>query len=160
MGSASCSPGYLSTQHSVISSDGKMKFGKTKNKKETLENDDKFNDVENNNYCRKDSRANLIVTGLEACRPDTFLNPSLTSLTLVDPVFDFQFRIILVGESTVGKTSLLRSLTKSSFWAGEEATVGVDFVARNTRLGATRSSCTCGTLLGRRGSDSSLVLTT
>ena len=98
-----------------------MKFGKVKEKKD----DAALNDVENNNYCRKDSRANLIVTGLEACRPDTFLNPrsawlmrmtmcvnnnhfSLTSLTLVDPVFDFQFRIILVGESTVGKTSLLR----------------------------------------------------
>jgi len=53
---------------------------------------------------------------------------------LVNPVFDFQFRIILVGESTVGKTSLLRALTKSSFWAGEEATVGVDFVARNIKV--------------------------
>jgi len=111
-----------------------MKFGKVKEKK----NDEALNDVENNNYCRKDSRANLIVTGLEACRPDTFLNPSLTSLTLVDPVFDFQFRIILVGESTVGKTSLLRALTKSSFWAGEEATVGVDFVARNIKVGGSK----------------------
>eukprot|EP00090_Calanus_glacialis_P003161 TRINITY_DN12297_c0_g1_i1.p1 TRINITY_DN12297_c0_g1~~TRINITY_DN12297_c0_g1_i1.p1 ORF type:complete len:277 (+),score=70.47 TRINITY_DN12297_c0_g1_i1:143-973(+) len=115
-----------------------MKFGKAREKKEALETDDNFNDVENNNYCRKDSRANLIVTGLEACRPDTFLNPSLTSLTLVDPVFDFQFRIILVGESTVGKTSLLRALTKTSFWAGEEATVGVDFVARNIKVGGSK----------------------
>ena len=41
-------------------------------------------------------------------------NFSLTSLTLVDPVFDFQFRIILVGESTVGKTSLLRYLFLSN----------------------------------------------
>jgi len=111
-----------------------MKFGKVKEKI----SDEKVDDVENNNYFRKDSSANLIVTGLEACRPDTFLNPSLTSLTLVDPVFDFQFRIILVGESTVGKTSLLRSLTKSSFWAGEEATVGVDFVARNIKVGSNK----------------------
>ena len=56
-----------------------MKFGKAREKKEALETDDNFNDVENNNYCRKDSRANLIVTGLEACRPDTFLNPRSSS---------------------------------------------------------------------------------
>ena len=55
-------------------SDGRMKFGKVKEKI----SDEKVDDVENNNnYCRKDSRANLIVTGLEACRPDTFLNPRL-----------------------------------------------------------------------------------
>ena len=41
---------------------------------------------------------------------------SLTSLTLVDPVFDFQFRIILVGESTVAKTSLLTLITDMYFY--------------------------------------------
>jgi len=115
-----------------------MRFGRRKEKKEEPKNEG-LNEVENNNYCRKDSSgSNLIVAGLEACRPDTFLNPSLTSLTLVDPVYDFQFRIILVGDSTVGKTSLLRALTKSSFWAGEEATVGVDFVARNIKVGRSK----------------------
>ena len=46
-----------------------MKFGKVKEKS----SDEKVDDIENNNY----SRANLIVTGLEACRRDTFLNPRL-----------------------------------------------------------------------------------
>ena len=50
-----------------------MRFGKVKEKS----SDEKVDDVENDNYCRKDSRANLIVTRLEACRPDTFLNPRL-----------------------------------------------------------------------------------
>ena len=53
-----------------------MKFGKRKAEKDS---DESANDVENNNYCRKDSGANLIVTGLEACRPDTFLNPRLVN---------------------------------------------------------------------------------
>jgi len=34
-----------------------------------------------------------------------------------------------VGESTVGKTSLIRSLTRENFDSGREATVGVDFMA-------------------------------
>ena len=32
----------------------------------------------------------------------------------------------------------LRALTKTSFWAGEEATVGVDFVARNIKVGGSK----------------------
>ena len=50
-----------------------MKFGKVKEKS----SDESVNDVENNNYFRKDNGTSLIVTGLEACRPDTFLNPRL-----------------------------------------------------------------------------------
>ena len=38
----------------------------------------------------------------------------------------------------MGKTSLLRAFTKSSFLPTEEATVGVDFVARNIRVGQVK----------------------
>ena len=34
---------------------------------------------------------------------------------MVDPIFDFQFRIILIGDSAVGKSSLLRKFTFGSF---------------------------------------------
>ena len=55
---------------------------------------------------------------------------------MVDPIFDYQFRVILIGDSTVGKSSLLRNFTDGTF-AGPEVsdpTVGVDFFARIIRL--------------------------
>ena len=34
----------------------------------------------------------------------------------VDPVFDYQFRLILIGDTTVGKSSLLRYFTDGKFF--------------------------------------------
>lgn len=67
---------------------------------------------------------------------------------MVEPIFDYQFRLILIGDSTVGKSSLLKCFTDGKF--GEvfyfhkymcknnineikkisDPTVGVDFFAR------------------------------
>eukprot|EP00118_Oscarella_pearsei_P026078 m.309356 g.309356 ORF g.309356 m.309356 type:complete len:220 (+) comp46152_c0_seq1:73-732(+) len=44
--------------------------------------------------------------------------------------FEYQFRLILVGPTTVGKSSLLRSFTEGKFLENCEPTVGVDFYAR------------------------------
>jgi GTPase SAR1 and related small G proteins len=33
----------------------------------------------------------------------------------VDPLFDYQFRLILIGDSTVGKSSLLKYFTDGKF---------------------------------------------
>ncbi|XP_065838412.1 ras-related protein Rab-39A-like [Oscarella lobularis] len=44
--------------------------------------------------------------------------------------FEYQFRLILVGPTTVGKSSLLRSFTENRFLENCEPTVGVDFYAR------------------------------
>ncbi|TRY77483.1 hypothetical protein TCAL_07406 [Tigriopus californicus] len=49
---------------------------------------------------------------------------------MVDPIFDYQFRLILIGDSTVGKSSLLRYFTDGSFAEVSDPTVGVDFFAR------------------------------
>jgi len=49
---------------------------------------------------------------------------------MVDPIFDYQFRLILIGDSTVGKSSLLRSFTDGKFAEVSDPTVGVDFFAR------------------------------
>lgn len=49
---------------------------------------------------------------------------------LPDPFFDFQFRVILIGDSTVGKSSLLKSFTDGTFAEVSDPTVGVDFFAR------------------------------
>ena len=34
---------------------------------------------------------------------------------MVEPIFDYQFRIILIGDSTVGKSSLLKYFTDGKF---------------------------------------------
>lgn len=48
----------------------------------------------------------------------------------VDPAFEYQFRIILIGNSMVGKSSLLKYLTEGRCPDIVEATVGVDFFAK------------------------------
>lgn len=53
---------------------------------------------------------------------------------MVDPIFDYQFRVILIGDSTVGKSSLLRSFTDGTFAEVSDPTVGVDFFARLLRV--------------------------
>ncbi len=52
----------------------------------------------------------------------------------VDPIFDYQFRLILIGDSTVGKSSLLRHFTDGTFAEVSDPTVGVDFFARVVRV--------------------------
>jgi len=49
---------------------------------------------------------------------------------MVEPIFDYQFRMILIGDSTVGKSSLLRYFTIGQFSEISDPTVGVDFYAR------------------------------
>ncbi|XP_060607393.1 ras-related protein Rab-39B-like [Ruditapes philippinarum] len=49
---------------------------------------------------------------------------------MVEPIFDFQFRLILIGDSTVGKSSLLKYFTDGKFSELCDPTVGVDFFAR------------------------------
>uniref|UniRef100_W8AB61 Ras-related protein Rab-23 n=1 Tax=Ceratitis capitata TaxID=7213 RepID=W8AB61_CERCA len=49
---------------------------------------------------------------------------------MVEPIFDYQFRLILIGDSTVGKSSLLKFFTDGKFAELSDPTVGVDFFAR------------------------------
>ncbi|KAK6168609.1 ras-related protein Rab-39B [Patella vulgata] len=49
---------------------------------------------------------------------------------MVEPIFEYQFRLILIGDSTVGKSSLLKYFTDGKFEETCDPTVGVDFYAR------------------------------
>eukprot|EP00092_Neocalanus_flemingeri_P004223 GFUD01004543.1.p1 GENE.GFUD01004543.1~~GFUD01004543.1.p1 ORF type:complete len:218 (+),score=88.47 GFUD01004543.1:202-855(+) len=49
---------------------------------------------------------------------------------MVDPTYDYQFRLILIGDSTVGKSSLLRFFSDGKFAEVSDPTVGVDFFSR------------------------------
>ncbi|XP_071450573.1 ras-related protein Rab-39A-like [Hetaerina americana] len=53
---------------------------------------------------------------------------------MVDPVFEYQFRLILIGDSTVGKSSLLKYFTEGKFSQVSDPTVGVDFFARQVHV--------------------------
>ncbi|XP_051892453.1 ras-related protein Rab-39B-like [Pristis pectinata] len=48
----------------------------------------------------------------------------------MEEVWQYQFRIILLGDSTVGKSSLLKRFTDGTFTEVQDPTVGVDFYAR------------------------------
>ena len=45
-------------------------------------------------------------------------------------MYAYQFRLIVVGDSTVGKSSLLRYFCDGKFCDDSDPTVGVDFYAR------------------------------
>ena len=49
---------------------------------------------------------------------------------MADPTYHYQFRLILIGDSTVGKSSLLRQFKEGAYFPDISLTVGVDFHAR------------------------------
>lgn len=51
-----------------------------------------------------------------------------------EPNYFYQFRLILIGDSTVGKSSLLRQFTDGHFIQTSDPTVGVDFHVRILQL--------------------------
>jgi len=44
--------------------------------------------------------------------------------------FDHLFKIVLVGDSGVGKSNLLSRFTRNSFTTDEKSTIGVEFATR------------------------------
>lgn len=48
---------------------------------------------------------------------------------MVEPIFDYQFRLILIGDSTVGKSSLLKYFTDGKF-----AEVGEEFGVSHSKI--------------------------
>lgn len=50
------------------------------------------------------------------------------------PLFHYQYRFILIGDSTVGKSSLLKYFTEGRHAEISDPTVGVDFYARMVEL--------------------------
>lgn len=54
----------------------------------------------------------------------------LDPITMDPTMWQYQFRIIMLGDSTVGKTSLLKRYTEDTFLDSINQTVGVDFYVR------------------------------
>ena len=53
---------------------------------------------------------------------------------MADNNYVYQFRLILIGESTVGKSSLLRHFKDGEYFADISLTVGVDFHAKQVQV--------------------------
>lgn len=54
--------------------------------------------------------------------------------TMAEPGYLYQFRLILIGQSTVGKSSLLRQFKEGEYFPDISLTVGVDFHAKMIRV--------------------------
>jgi small GTP-binding protein len=48
--------------------------------------------------------------------------------------FDYMLKVVIIGDSGVGKTNLLYRFTKNKFNIDSRATIGVDFSAKNMRV--------------------------
>ncbi|XP_065909042.1 ras-related protein Rab-39B-like [Dysidea avara] len=54
--------------------------------------------------------------------------------SLPDVPYVYQFRLIIIGDSTVGKSSLLRQFTEGKYLEFSDPTVGVDFHAKIVKV--------------------------
>ena len=45
--------------------------------------------------------------------------------------FDYLFKIVLIGDTCVGKSQLLSRFSKNEFTLESKATIGVEFAAKN-----------------------------
>ena len=48
--------------------------------------------------------------------------------------YDHLFRLVLIGDSAVGKTNLISRYTRDDFNIPFKSTIGVDFVTRNLQV--------------------------
>lgn len=55
-----------------------------------------------------------------------------------DDVFDFLFKLILIGDSNVGKTCVVQSFKSGTFSARQQNTIGVDFTVRTLDIEGKR----------------------
>ncbi|KAL0194671.1 hypothetical protein M9458_008243, partial [Cirrhinus mrigala] len=55
-----------------------------------------------------------------------------------DDSFDFLFKIILIGDSNVGKTCLVQSFKTGLFHKTQQNTIGVDFTVRTLNIDGRR----------------------
>jgi len=94
----------------------------------------------------------------------------------VSSSYDYLFKIVLVGDSGVGKSNLLSRFTRNEFCLESKSTIGVEFATRTVEVSAHKtlpelpqSSRSCkekllklkyGTLLDKKDTAQSQVLTT
>jgi Ras-related protein Rab-11A len=48
--------------------------------------------------------------------------------------YDYLFKVVLIGDSGVGKSNLLSRFTKNTFSLDSKSTIGVEFATRTTQV--------------------------
>jgi GTPase SAR1 family protein len=66
---------------------------------------------------------------------------SLLTLFLCLPIrsYDYLFKVVLIGDSGVGKSNLLSRFTRNEFCLESKSTIGVEFATRSIQV-ITRSN--------------------
>lgn len=57
--------------------------------------------------------------------------------TQMDTEYDYLFKIVLIGDAGVGKTSIVRRYTDGIFTSAGIPTIGVDFCIKTLQIGGT-----------------------
>lgn len=60
-----------------------------------------------------------------------------------EDTFDFLFKIILVGDSNVGKTCVVQSFKSGIFMEKQQNTIGVDFTVRTLDIDGKKVKVKC-----------------
>lgn len=53
----------------------------------------------------------------------------------VDHEYDYLFKIVLIGDSGVGKSNILSRFTRNEFCLDSKSTIGVEFATRTLQVG-------------------------
>lgn len=53
----------------------------------------------------------------------------------VDHEYDYLFKIVLIGDSGVGKSNILSRFTRNEFCLESKSTIGVEFATRTLQVG-------------------------
>jgi GTP-binding protein EngB required for normal cell division len=63
-----------------------------------------------------------------------FLNGCLTIAALLLRSYDYLFKVVLIGDSGVGKSNLLSRFTRNEFSLESKSTIGVEFATRSIQV--------------------------
>merc|ERR1719270_2943148 len=78
----------------------------------------------------------------------------------MNPEYDYLFKLLLIGDSGVGKSCLLLRFSDDTYSESYISTIGVDFKIRTIELDGKTINFRFGTLQVKRGSGQSLLPTT
>lgn len=59
----------------------------------------------------------------------------------VDHEYDYLFKIVLIGDSGVGKSNILSRFTRNEFCLESKSTIGVEFATRTLQVSLSLSMC-------------------